>query len=178
VFLTRGVLGRVLMPPPEASAPLAPDLHASLTTRERVALQTSPKECMVCHTMINPMGFALENYDAVGRFRTEEKGKPVDTAGTYRAKSGDVVKFDGPRQLADFLAGSSEAHAAFVQQMFHHLVKQPMNAFGADELKDLTKSFERHGCNIRKLMVEVLAASALTPRNPDAGPTSPVASNR
>lgn len=172
VFLTRGVLGRVLMPPPEASAPLAPDLHASLTTRERVALQTSPKECMVCHTMINPMGFALENYDAVGRFRKEEKGKPVDTSGSYQSRSGEVAGFDGPEELAAFLASSPEAHAAFVQQMFQYLVKQPLNAFGDHALKDLTESFERHDYDIRKLMVEIMASSALTPRRPEAGPVA------
>lgn len=177
VFLTRGVLGRVLMPPPEAVAPLAPDLHAGLTTRERVDLQTSPKECRVCHGMINPVGFALENYDAVGRFRKEEKGKPVDSSGSYQSKTGETVQFDGPKDLAAYLAASPESHAAFVQQMFHHLVKQPLNAFGGDELATLTKSFEQHDFNIRKLMVDVMASSALTPRRTDK-PTSPVASTR
>ena len=73
VFLSRGVLGRSLRPPPEAVAPLAPDLHAGLTTRERVSLQTSPKSCQMCHGMINPLGFTLEHFDAVGRFRKERR---------------------------------------------------------------------------------------------------------
>jgi hypothetical protein len=169
----------VLQPPPEAVAPLAPDLHAGLTTRERVDLQTSPKSCQVCHTMINPVGFTLENFDAVGRFRKEEKGKPVDTAGRYQSKTGEVAEFDGPKALAAYLSASPESHAAFVQQMFHHLVKQPVNAFGDDELAKLTKSFESHDYNIRKLMVEVLASSALTPRRSDKpAPATPVASSR
>jgi hypothetical protein len=167
VFLTRGVLGRVLQPPPEAVAPLAPDLHAGLTTRERVELQTSPKSCQVCHTMINRVGFTLENYDAVGRFRKEEKGKPVDAVGGYQSKTGETVAFDGPMDLANYLAASPESHSAFVQQMFLHLVKQPPAAFGGETLADLSKSFETRGYNIRKLMVDVLATSALTPRRPD-----------
>ena len=56
VFIARSVLGRGLRPPPEAVAPLAPDLHAGLSTRERVALQTSPASCTTCHSMINPLG--------------------------------------------------------------------------------------------------------------------------
>jgi hypothetical protein len=51
--------------------------------------------------------------------------------------------------------------------MFLHLVKQPPAAFGGETLADLAKSFETQGYNIRKLMVDVLASSALTPRRPD-----------
>ena len=75
VFVARSVLGRGLKQPPIAVSPLAPDLHASLTTRERVTLQTSPAACVTCHGMINPLGFGMERFDAVGRLRVEEKGK-------------------------------------------------------------------------------------------------------
>jgi len=164
VFLARGVLGRFLMPPPEASAPLAPDAHPGMTTRERAALQTSPQACMTCHDLINPLGFSLENFDAVGRFRTEELNKPIDATGGYELPSGDEVEFDGPVGLTKFLASSDEVSAAFAQQFFHYLVKQPVNAFGADELPTVVRSFKEHDYNIRKLAVEILAASSLTPR--------------
>ncbi|MFY8057995.1 MAG: DUF1592 domain-containing protein, partial [Planctomycetaceae bacterium] len=64
VFLTRSVLGRGIKPPPVAVAPTAPELAPELTTRERVAVQTSPELCASCHRMINSAGFALENFDA------------------------------------------------------------------------------------------------------------------
>lgn len=166
VFLARGVLGRSLAPPPEAVAPLAPDLHAGLTTRERVELQTSPKACQMCHTMINSVGFTLENFDAVGRFRKEEQGKPIDAKGEYQSQSGEVIVLDGPRDLAEYLSGAVEARSAFAQQLFHYLTKQPINAFGPDELKGLTGAFEKQGFSIRRLMVDEIAASALTPRRP------------
>jgi hypothetical protein len=164
VFLSRGVLGRTLRPPPEAVAPLSPDLHAGLTTRERVMLQTSPKSCQMCHGMINPLGYTLEHFDAVGRFRKEEKGKPIDATGTYQSRSGESVRFAGARDLAGFLVRSEETHTAFVQQLFHYLVKQPIRAFGSWELTDLRQFFERHDFNIQKLMVEIMATSSLTPR--------------
>jgi Protein of unknown function (DUF1592)/Protein of unknown function (DUF1588)/PA14 domain/Protein of unknown function (DUF1595)/Cytochrome C oxidase, cbb3-type, subunit III len=164
VFLSRSVLGRVLRPPPEAVAPLAPDLHPDLTTRQRVTLQTKPESCQSCHGMINPLGFTLEHFDALGRYRKEEKGRPIDAIGVYETRSGEQVKFDGARKLAAFLAGSEEAHAAFVQQLFHYLVKQPIRAFGPKELPDLRRFFATHDFNIRKLMVEIMATSALTPR--------------
>ena len=102
VFLARSVLGRTLRPPPDAFTPLAPDLHPDLTTRDRVALQTSPESCLSCHSMINPLGFALENFDAVGRHRAEEKGKPVDATGSYQSpygRVGGVRRGPRPRDL-------------------------------------------------------------------------------
>src|SRR5262249_7646645 len=62
VFLARNVLGVTLRQPPDAFTPLAPDLHPTLNTRERVTLQTSPKMCASCHGVINPLGFTLENF--------------------------------------------------------------------------------------------------------------------
>jgi cytochrome c553 len=164
VFLARSVLGRPLRPPPEAIAPLAPTLHPNLTTRERVTTQTKLEACQSCHGMINPLGFTLEHFDAVGRYRNEEKGRPIDAAGFYETRSGELVNFDGVREIAAFLADSEEAHIAFIQQLFHHLVKQPIRAFGYHELTDLMRFFATHDFNIRKLMVEVMATSALTPR--------------
>ncbi len=168
VFLLRGVLGRALRPPPAAFTPLPADLHPDLSTRERVALQTRPEMCTNCHGMINPLGFALEHYDAVGRFRKEENGKPIDATGHYQTLGGETVTFDGARDLAAFLAGSDEVHEAFVEQLFHQLVKQPVQAYGPKELQSLRESFERNDYNIRRLMVEILASSALQPREDEA----------
>ena len=164
VFIARSVLGRVLRPPPEAVAPLAPDLHPDLTTRQRVAIQTQPESCRSCHGMINPLGFTLEHFDALGRYRKEEKGKPIDATGSYETRSGEMVKFSGVADLAAYLTTSSEAHSAFVQQLFHYLIKQPIGAFDRQELPELRRFFVAHDFNIRKLMVEIMASSALTPR--------------
>ena len=164
VFIARSVLGRVLRPPPEAVAPLAPDLHPDLTTRQRVAVQTQPESCRSCHGMINPLGFTLEHFDALGRYRKEEKGKSIDATGSYETRSGELVKFSGVRDLATYLAASGEAHTAFVQQLFHYLVKQPIGAFGPQELPNLRRFLVAHNFNIRKLMAEIMASSALTPR--------------
>lgn len=165
VFIARGVLGRALASPPIAAAPLAPDLHSDLTTRERVVLQTSPAACQTCHTMINPLGFPLERFDAVGRFRALEQGKPVDASGRYQTLSGDTVTFKGARDYAEFLARSEETHTSFVEQLFHYLVKQPVPAYGPETSPGLRRSFESKGYDIRKLLVEIMATTALTPRD-------------
>lgn len=161
VFLARGVLGLPLRPPPDAFTPLPAELHPNLTTRERVALQTKPLACQSCHAVINPLGFILERYDAIGRFRTKEKGREIDTTGTYETRDGKRVKFGGVRELADFLTRSEEVHEAFVAQFFHHLVKQPIRAYGRDNLTELRRFFAEHDCNIQKLAVEIIAQTAL-----------------
>jgi mono/diheme cytochrome c family protein len=162
VFLTRSLLGRPLRPPPEAFTPLAPDLHPNLTTRERVALQTEPEACRPCHARINPLGFALEHFDAAGRYRAEEKGKPIDASGHYDLASGERKAFRGVRELAEFLAGNAETHRAFAAHLFHHMVKQPVVAHGPGTLPRLERVFAAAGFNIRKLCVEIAATSALT----------------
>jgi len=170
VFLTRNILGRTLRPPPEAFTPLAPDLHPELTTRERVALQTEPEACQPCHRMINPLGFTLERFDAAGRYRVEEKGKPIDATGLYEPIVGERRRFDGVRDLAEFIAESDEAHQAFVSQLFRHLVKQPPLAYGPDLPARLRESFAASGFHIRKLAAEIAAATALVGVQPGAVP--------
>ncbi|HEY2410709.1 MAG TPA: DUF1592 domain-containing protein [Pirellulaceae bacterium] len=163
VFIARSVLGRSLRPPPMAVSPLPLDLHKDLTTRERITLQTKPEACQSCHAMINPLGFTLENYDAVGRFRTEDAGKPIDASGGYRTRSGDLVKFHGVRDLANFLVDSEETRATFVEQLFHYMIKQPIRAYGGDALPKLQDTFSKNDCNIRRMAVEIVTTAAMAP---------------
>ncbi len=161
VFLVRGVLGRALKPPPIAVAPEDEGANPNLTTRERVALQTKSEVCMNCHGLINPLGFTLENFDAVGRFRAAERDKPIDATGSYRTLAGDEIKFHGARELAEFLARSDEVHRSFVEQLFHQVVKQPISAYGDKQSDVLTASFAASNFNVRKLLVEIMRATAL-----------------
>ena len=166
VFLARGVLGLTMRPPNEAFTPLAENLHPKLTTRERVTLQTKPAACVSYHGVINPLGFTLENFDAVGKFRDQENGKPVDTTGGYQTRSGEIKTFKGVRELATLLAGSDEVTSAFTEQMFHHLVKQPVRAYGPMVAAELRQSFAKNGFSIRKLAVEIAVVAALPPKQP------------
>jgi hypothetical protein len=149
-------------------APLAPEQHPDLTTRERVALQTSAVACQTCHTMINPLGFALEEFDAIGRHRAAEKHgtaeKPVDASGSYLPREGSEATFKGARELAAYVASSRDAQEAFVQSLFHALVKQPMRAWGPDTLENLRASFEKGGFDIRRLLVDIICMAATPPK--------------
>ncbi len=163
VFLIRHVMGRTLRPPNAAFTPFDAELHPSLTTRARVELQTGEQNCQVCHRRINGLGFALENYDATGRFRVTERDQPIDATGTYLTRTDETVEFRGARQLAQMAAASHDAQSAFVTRVFQHLVKQPVAAYGADRLEQLRQDFEASGFNVRMLIKSIAKIVATEP---------------
>ena len=172
VFLTRYTLGRVLRPPNAAFTPLSSDLHPGLTTRQRVQLQTGEVNCQVCHSKINALGFALEQFDAAGRYRVTENNQTIDVRGSYINREGETTKFNGARELGDFLANSEDCQRSFVETAFEHFVKQPIAAFGAQRSDELTESFRQSGCNIKQLIVSIAEIAAVDlppmPSNTDA----------
>ncbi len=157
------MLGRNLRPPVDAIIPLSEAAEPNLTTRERVTVQTSGQMCQTCHRVINPLGFTLEHYDAVGRFRNEEKGKAINAEGTYSTLEGDEVTFNGVRELANFLSDSREVHRSFARQFFQHAVKQPVAAFGPTKLDELEAAFKEGGYAIAPLMKKVVEISMPKP---------------
>ncbi len=70
-------------PPPPPNVPVLADntVSAALPIRERLAQHRADPSCAVCHDLMDPVGFALENFDAVGRWRDLDSGRPVDAAG-------------------------------------------------------------------------------------------------
>jgi hypothetical protein len=161
VFLTRNIVGRALKPPQMAMTFKDEDFAPNLTMREKVAELTRSEACQSCHSVINPLGFSLEHYDAVGRFRTREGERPIDAASDYTTDDGKTIRLTGARDLARFAAESEQAQNAFIEQLFHHLVKQPMLAYGPDISNQLRRSFVESGYSVKKLLVDIMAVSAL-----------------
>jgi len=80
-------------PPPPADIPALKDntVSSSLSVRERLGEHRRNVACAGCHKLMDPVGFSLENFDAVGRWRDSEEGKPVDVTGGLP----DGSKFEG-----------------------------------------------------------------------------------
>jgi hypothetical protein len=74
------------------------------TIRERVEQHRSNPVCAACHNVMDPLGFALEHYDAIGRYRASEDGQPIDASGV----TPDGVKFDGLAGLRGIMEGRRE----------------------------------------------------------------------
>jgi hypothetical protein len=161
VFLTRNVLGRFLKPPPQAIEFNEDRFDPHLTMREKVTQLTSKASCMGCHVTINPLGFALENFDAVGRYRTKEADKVIDPVSEYITSDGEKVMLKGPRDLAQHTAGNEDARRGFVRQMFHYMVKQPTLAYGGETLERLDAAFLANQTNMRKLLTDIATVAAV-----------------
>jgi hypothetical protein len=97
-------------PPPLPDVPALKDntVSASASVRERLAEHRANAACASCHNMMDPVGFSLENFDAVGRWRTLEDGKPVDASGGLP----DGSKFAGIEGLEKGLLNRPEVFAA------------------------------------------------------------------
>jgi hypothetical protein len=86
VIRGKWVLENILGTPPPPPLPDVPALKdntvsATLSVRERLAEHRANSTCASCHNLMDPVGFSLENFDAVGRWRTAEDGKPIDNSG-------------------------------------------------------------------------------------------------
>jgi hypothetical protein len=99
-WLSEVILGEKLPKPPKNVPLLAETVPEGLTERQLIARHSSDAACAKCHMRIDPFGFALEKYDAIGRFRTQDAaGLPIDAA----TKLMDGTPIDGPEGLRRYL---------------------------------------------------------------------------
>ena len=104
---------------PPGELPQLPPFEPNQTNRERVAAFTEAEgtSCATCHgTVINPLGFAFENYDAIGRYRTTDNDRPVDASGTYQFATG-LASFQDATELTELLAENPQVHACYTQHL-------------------------------------------------------------
>ncbi len=112
-WILENVLGSPPPPPPPDVPALADiaDGAPMLTMRDRMAAHRANPACSSCHNLMDPLGLGLENFDAVGRFRTVSDGAlPIDAAGTLP----DGTQFNGAAGIRDRLAKSPESFATVV----------------------------------------------------------------
>ncbi|MBX3416534.1 MAG: DUF1588 domain-containing protein [Pirellulaceae bacterium] len=155
VFVSRSLLGRTLRPPNENFEPLTEDFAPEMTNRQRVEHQTADTECMKCHQVINPLGFSLENFDAVGRYRETDGKRSIDSSAVYESPSGERISLNEPRDLALLLANDLGAQQNFVKQVFREFARQPIEGFGPERLGQLHEKFVASDYNISELVVEI-----------------------
>ncbi|MCE9579177.1 MAG: DUF1592 domain-containing protein [Deltaproteobacteria bacterium] len=106
------------LPPPPGGLPtaLVPPTGQPQTTRQRFEAHEQNEPCASCHKLIDPIGFAFEGYDGIGRHRTQENGMPVDTSGVLRSMSGGAdVSLAGLTDLAGALAQDDQVEQCLVR---------------------------------------------------------------
>jgi len=108
-WLLEVMLGEKLPPPPANAGDLPEPTKetASMTLRQRFEMHRKSPQCASCHNRIDPLGYGLENFDAVGAWREKDNGQPVDSVGVLR--SGE--RFSGPAELKSVLLARKEQFA-------------------------------------------------------------------
>jgi hypothetical protein len=120
IFVREKMLCEVLPPPPNDILIEPPDPDPNATTRERFAQHTEEELCQGCHELIDPIGFGFENYDELGRFRTEENGLPIDVSGSLLYTNTPEIEgdFDGAVELSLRLATADQVKACIGTQWY------------------------------------------------------------
>jgi hypothetical protein len=162
--ILRGVFVRAALlceefPPPPANAGGVPDVDPNATTRDRFRQHTANAACETCHRYIDGVGFGFERFDAVGRLRETENGRPIDATGTVldleRFGAGTRVDFTSLPQLAGTLAQSDAARACFARQYYRFARGFRETADQRCGVLDVARRFRESGYDLRELMVAV-----------------------
>ncbi|MEZ0310677.1 MAG: DUF1592 domain-containing protein, partial [Myxococcota bacterium] len=121
MFVLDRLLCTHLAPPPDLDVDL-PAIDPTKTTRERTSELTEKGTCAACHTVINPLGFTFESYDAAGAFRDTENGKPIDASGALQTSRGRtaVVGVVGEGGLLSALVDDISLHECVATQWLRY----------------------------------------------------------
>lgn len=123
-------------PPGDVEIPSFEEPVPGQTLRQRLEKHRESEQCAGCHAEMDPIGFGLENFDAVGAYRTEDNGLPVDSTGDFRE-----VPFSGARELANLIAADPRFAGCAARQLLTYAVGR---TFITPEGKDYAAALVAH----------------------------------
>jgi hypothetical protein len=144
VLRGKWILENVLGTPPPPPLPNVPPLEASneeapRTLRERMERHRASPTCAGCHKVMDPLGFALENFDATGAWRTRENGIPLDASGQLA----DGTKVDGVVALRNALLARSDVFMqTFTEKLMTYALGRGLQHFDMPVVRDIVRKAE------------------------------------
>jgi hypothetical protein len=158
------------LPVPPNEVPALPDPKPGVSNRERALQHTSDPACKSCHTLIDGLGFGLEQYDVLGRVRTTDRGMPLDSSGEVNHTSDIDGKFTGGAELAKLLARSAQVRDCAPVQWLRYALARPDAPEDACSLQQLNRSFAASGGNLKDLLLAVTQTDAFLHYRRPEGP--------
>jgi hypothetical protein len=159
VLRGRWVLDAVLgtpPPPPPPDVPKIPDDdHApdGLTLRQQLERHRADPNCAACHARMDPIGFGLENFDPVGRWRTTSADKPIDSAGVL--VTGE--KFSGPAELKKVLLGKKDQfNRNLTGKLLAYAVGRGIEYYDQPTVQKITAELAKNDYRAGTLVVEIV----------------------
>ncbi len=132
---------------------------STLTTRQQFEPMVSDPRCTGCHSLMNPIGFAFENYDSFGRWRVSERGKRVDASGDMR-RSDVPEPFSGVPGLVEQLRRSEQAPDCMAKSWFRFAYGRVPTDADACSLSTLRGRFKRSGYQLSELFAAAVETDA------------------
>jgi len=159
VLRGKWVLENLLGTPPPPPPPNVPELEenhgaiAAKSLRERLEMHRRDAVCASCHDRIDPLGFGLENYDVLGRWRTSDKGMAIDARGALP----NGVSFDGPKQLKTVLLERKELFIRnLVSKMLGYALGRGLTLTDQCTVDRIVGKLEDSGYNAHTLILEIV----------------------
>lgn len=152
----REVLLCQAMPSPPADVSTTfedPPAGQVLTKREKLTRHQAEPACAPCHALMDPLGLTLESYDAIGRYRTTDQGKPIDLTGNL-----DGAEFSGGVELGQVIASKPETAKCMVRNLYRYGTGHVESTNETPVLSALNDSFLASDFNLRNLMLEIVAS--------------------
>ena len=157
-------------PPPAAVAQIADNPietgDTSVTTRQKFEQHVTDASCRACHLQFDPIGFGLENFDGIGRFRTTENGLPVDSSGELFGTDVDGA-FEGVVELSQRLAQSEMFADCMVEHYFRFAMARPPQVADQCVIDDWSRAFREGGETLRDLVLTSVADPTFMTRKDD-----------
>lgn len=148
------LLGSPVPPPPPNVPALEESSHEgeNQTMRQRLEVHRQKAECASCHDRMDPLGFGLENFDAIGRWRDTDQGLAIDSEG--KLPSGDT--FSGPTELkAVLMKRNAEFQQHFIRKLLGFALGRSLNKFDACIVETCMKKLSENGLRSQILLEEI-----------------------
>lgn len=142
-------------PPPDIPALKTQNAGTALNAREQLALHSQDPACSSCHVRMDPLGLALEKYDAVGRFRLLDAGRPIDV--TTSMPDGKI--FEGLYGLQSVLMDRKEQFtSAFVQRLMTYALGRGLEAADQPKVRQIVRAAEQDNYRIHTIVWGILTS--------------------
>jgi hypothetical protein len=151
-------------PPPPGLIVTVPPATPGVTTRQRMLTHASDPACGACHAQMDPLGFAFEHYDAVGAYRANERGLPIDASGEIGGGTDADGSFDGAAELAQRLAESADVRGCLAEQWANFAVGAQVDAALKCSFSRSLDEFRAERLSLTELLVGIVASDAFVKR--------------
>ena len=149
-----------------------------LSMRERMVQHRRSPACAACHALMDPVGLALENFDAIGRWRTLTDGfEPIDASGSFP----DGTTFDGVAGLRQALMRRGDQFVrTLTERLLTYALGRAVEHYDQPAVRAIERDAARDGYRFSSLVLGIVNSTPFQMRRPasDAAPTAAAAASR